>query len=234
MKTNQNQTSTVWQNTPHANLVRYIPSGTLFARIRVRGKLIRKSLKTSDLQLGKRKLLALEKQERGRAKDQRDGKLTFGDALKEFRANGYRSGASKRQAAPIKPRTRAYYEERITKVIKEWKGIEDRQVQTISGKECTQFAAKLQETMSASAYNHTVSILRHVLQIGVDSGSAYETRRDTSAVERNYRSGSGFPSPSSSISSSTRSRRSITAAARPSYPPTLSVFSPTVAFDWVR
>ena len=52
VKTNQNQTSTVWQNTPHANLVRYVPSGTLFARIRVRGKLIRRSLKTSDVQLG--------------------------------------------------------------------------------------------------------------------------------------------------------------------------------------
>src|ERR1019366_263371 len=31
------------QKTQHSNLIRYVPSGTYFARLRVRGKLIRKS-----------------------------------------------------------------------------------------------------------------------------------------------------------------------------------------------
>ena len=35
-----------WQKTPCANLVRYVPSGIYYARLRVKGKLIRKSLKT--------------------------------------------------------------------------------------------------------------------------------------------------------------------------------------------
>ncbi|MBM3835826.1 MAG: hypothetical protein FJ403_21685 [Verrucomicrobia bacterium] len=38
-----------WQKTSFANLVRYIPSGTYFARVPVRGKLIRKSLKTDKI-----------------------------------------------------------------------------------------------------------------------------------------------------------------------------------------
>ena len=38
-----------WQKTSYANLVRYIPSGTYYARLRVAGKLIRKSLKTTKL-----------------------------------------------------------------------------------------------------------------------------------------------------------------------------------------
>jgi len=38
-----------WQKTPFANLIRYVPSGTYYARLRVKGKLIRKSLKTDRL-----------------------------------------------------------------------------------------------------------------------------------------------------------------------------------------
>jgi hypothetical protein len=35
-----------WKNSSYANLIRYEPSGTYFARVRVGGKLIRQSLKT--------------------------------------------------------------------------------------------------------------------------------------------------------------------------------------------
>jgi hypothetical protein len=37
----------LWLETPHANLVRYVPSGIYFSRILVLGKLIRRSLKTN-------------------------------------------------------------------------------------------------------------------------------------------------------------------------------------------
>jgi hypothetical protein len=40
-----------WQKTPFSNLVRYIPSGKYFARLRSAGKLIRKSLKTDVLSI---------------------------------------------------------------------------------------------------------------------------------------------------------------------------------------
>jgi hypothetical protein len=39
----------VWQPTQYSNLIRYVPSGTFFARLRVGGNLIRKSLKTDLL-----------------------------------------------------------------------------------------------------------------------------------------------------------------------------------------
>jgi hypothetical protein len=45
-------------------LVRYIPSGTYFARIRIGGKLIRQSLETKVLSVAKLKLADLEKEER--------------------------------------------------------------------------------------------------------------------------------------------------------------------------
>jgi hypothetical protein len=44
------------QKSHYANLVRYVPSEIYFARIRVKGKLIRKSLKTDTLSVAKLRL----------------------------------------------------------------------------------------------------------------------------------------------------------------------------------
>src|ERR1700739_1975758 len=75
------QSDSVWQKTPFANLLRYKPSKVYFARIRVRGKLIRRSLKTKALTVAKMRLADLEKQERQIAESQTavaGGKMTFG------------------------------------------------------------------------------------------------------------------------------------------------------------
>ena len=45
MKTSKPQQNTQWQKTPVANLVRNAASGVYYARVRVRGKLIWKTLK---------------------------------------------------------------------------------------------------------------------------------------------------------------------------------------------
>jgi hypothetical protein len=56
--------------TQHANLIRYVPSGKYFARIRVRGKLIPKTLKTTQVSVAKLRLADLEKDERKKAENQ--------------------------------------------------------------------------------------------------------------------------------------------------------------------
>ena len=84
MNTSETEKGSVWQKTPYANLVRYEPSGKYFARLRVRGKLIRRSLKTTQLSVAKLRLTDLEKGERQKAEHQTavaDGRMTFGDAL---------------------------------------------------------------------------------------------------------------------------------------------------------
>ncbi len=60
----QNEKPAVWEPTRHANLFRYLPSGTIFARFKVRGKNVRKSLQTPVLELAKNKLAELERNER--------------------------------------------------------------------------------------------------------------------------------------------------------------------------
>ena len=78
------KSSNDWQATQFANLIRYVPSGTYYARLHVAGKLIRKSLKTDVLSIAKLRLARFDKQERQRAEATEAaarGKMTVGDAI---------------------------------------------------------------------------------------------------------------------------------------------------------
>ena len=82
-----NNTDSRWQKTPVANLVRHVQSGSYYARIRVRGKLIWKTLKTDRKSVAKLRLGDFHKEERQRAAAQPavgQGKMTFGHALATY------------------------------------------------------------------------------------------------------------------------------------------------------
>jgi hypothetical protein len=105
----QPEKDSVWQKTPFVNLVRYKPSQVYFARFRIKGKLIRRSLKTTHITVAKLRMADLEKSERQKAQSVTavvNGKMTFGDALEVFK--------TRVQANPaIKPRTKEYCDYRI-------------------------------------------------------------------------------------------------------------------------
>src|SRR5205823_14662125 len=78
----------LWESTPVQNLVRYQPSGTYFARFKVGGKLIRKSLRTNVFSVAKLRLPDLITEHRRvqeTANAARCGKMTFWDALRLHR-----------------------------------------------------------------------------------------------------------------------------------------------------
>ena len=77
-----------WVKTPVANLVRYKPSGIYFARLRIRGKLIRHSLKTDVISVAKLRLddfIKERQEEMGDDSVVRSGRMTVGDAICIFR-----------------------------------------------------------------------------------------------------------------------------------------------------
>ncbi len=178
MKEKPRQAKSDFQKTQFANLVRYLSSGQLFARFRVRGKLVRQCLETSDVSVGKRKLDDLMRQERCAVEKTRDGKMTIADAVAEYRLRGYRvrvgGDRSKKRKKTLKPRTKDYYEERIKKLLASWRDLEAMAIRSISKKDCDEWSTRFSKLVSASSYNHTISILRHLLQIGVDSGARYD------------------------------------------------------------
>ena len=181
MKENQQEPTSEWQKTKYSNLIRSVASGKLFARFKARGKLIRQSLKTADLEVAKRKLDDLVRAERGAAESRRDGKLTFLDALSEFRERGYRvavAGRAAHKRKPLKERTRGYYEERVTALLKSWPDLGAMSLGKVAQRDCEAWADKFSRVTSGSAFNHTISILRQVIQIGVEAG----TRHDNPAL----------------------------------------------------
>jgi hypothetical protein len=73
----------LWLKPPYANLIHQMPSGIYFSRIRVRGKLIRRSLKTISLTVSRLRPGDLEKVERQRVEVQgavENGNVLIGSA----------------------------------------------------------------------------------------------------------------------------------------------------------
>ncbi|HEX3719664.1 MAG TPA: site-specific integrase [Verrucomicrobiae bacterium] len=160
----------LWQKTSYANLIRYTPSGIYFCRIRVQGKLIRKSLKTDVLSVAKLRLTDEEKRHRQAAQHQLAiqrgrGQMTFADALKIYHA--------RLEANPdIKSKTKDYYRQRVDSLLATWSGLEKTSVRDISKQNCLDWAARYDG--SSTAFNNTALVLRAVLDIAIESGVTYE------------------------------------------------------------
>jgi integrase len=159
-----------WLKTPVANLVRHVQSENYYARIRVRGKLIWKSLKTDRISVAKLRLGDFHKKERQRAATSKAiarGKMTFGDAVtayKQQRAND----------PNIKPGTVEYDDYRIKALLESWPELEQADVSKITDSECKSWSAKNAKANSSSSHNHTVGILRRIFQIIIESGARYD------------------------------------------------------------
>lgn len=171
MKTNSSEnTDPRWQKTPVANLVRHVQSGNYYARIRVRGKLIWKSLKTDRISVAKLRLGDFHKEERQRAAAHQAvarGKMTFGAALGTYRER-------LKGDYSLKDRSKAFREERITALLKSWPDLEQTDVARISKADCLAWAARFGQTASPSAFNNTVGTLKLVLDIAVEAGARYD------------------------------------------------------------
>lgn len=171
MKTNSSEDKEQrWLKTPVANLVRHVQSANYYARIRVRGKLIWKSLKTDRISVAKLRLGDFHKEERQRAAAQTAvarGKMTFADALQTYRERlkGDQS---------LKDRSKTYREERITALLKSWEDLNQTDVAQISKSDCLDWAARFGKTSSPSAFNNTVGTLRLILNIAVEAGARYD------------------------------------------------------------
>ena len=114
MKAENNESASLWTKAPVANLVRYEPSGIYFARAKVRGKLIRKSLETNVLSVAKLRLAdMLDTEYKAVAPSQTKivGKMIFADALAIFKER-------QKHATEIKERTKEYNERAADTLLK--------------------------------------------------------------------------------------------------------------------
>ena len=136
----------------------------------MRGKLIRRSLKTNKLSVAKLRLADLEKVERQRVEVQgavANGNMRFGDALAVFRNRLINDNS-------LKPRSKAYREERIAAMLKSWPELEETEIRKITKQDCLGWAMRFGETASPSNFNNTVGTLRMVIDLAIDVGARYD------------------------------------------------------------
>ena len=159
-------------------LVRYVPSGQIYARFRASGKLIQKSLKTDRVTVAELRLGDFMKTERKKAeglKAEARGKMKFADCLQIFLNrldDNYR----------LKPRSKQFYKERVKSLFKSWPGLKDTDVAKINRADCLNWATNYRKTASASSFNNTVSTLRQIVKIACEAGARYENPAE--AIQR--------------------------------------------------
>jgi integrase len=157
-----------WERTRLQNLVRH-KSGRYYARAFAGGKEVWKSLKTSHFSVAEARLAEFLKEHRERRSNgngEVSAKMTFGEAagihLRNLDDN-----------LSIKPRTRDYWRECLAALQKSWPGLSETEIRKITQADCKKWASAYAKTASATRYNNTVSILRHVLNVAVESGVVY-------------------------------------------------------------
>lgn len=76
--------------------------------------------------------------------------------------------------ASLKPRTKQYHEQRLIALSKSWPELASAELRKITKTDCLNWAAKFGQNASPTVFNHTISILRQVIEIAVETGVRYD------------------------------------------------------------
>src|SRR5205814_5401675 len=128
-----------------------------------------RSLRTSHFSVAEAKLPEFPKEHRQRrsnGNDEVSPKMTFGEASAIHLRNLDHN-------LNIKPRTRDYWREVLSALVKSWPRLDDTEVRKIMQADCKKWANACAKLASPTRYNNTVAVLRHVLNIAVETGVIY-------------------------------------------------------------
>jgi len=157
-----------WERTRLQNLVRH-KSGRYYARAFAGGKEVWKSLKTSHFSIAQARLAQFLKEHRqrvGNGTGEVSAKMTFADAAAIHLSN-------LDDNLSIKPRTRHYWRQRLAALIKSWPGLNKTEVRQITPADCKKWASAYAKKVSPTNRNNTVALLRHILNVAIESGVIY-------------------------------------------------------------
>jgi len=157
-----------WEKTKLNNMVRHA-NGRYYARLYRNGKEIWKSLKTSHFSIAEAKLAELQKEHRenrDREVDRGNAKMTFGDAVTIHMQR-------LEERVTIKRRTKAYWGEIKTALMKSWPELSEKEVRRIPPEVCRDWATRYEKTVSGHRYNNSIAFLRHVFDVAVELSVIY-------------------------------------------------------------
>src|ERR1019366_4791270 len=124
---------------------------------------------TNKITVAKIRLADLEKNERQRVEVRgivANGNMRFGDALAIFRGRLHNDGS-------LKPRTKAFREERIAALLNSWPELEDCEVRKISKQDCLTWAVGYAQNASPQCFNTSLATLRMITEVAIEAGARY-------------------------------------------------------------
>ena len=163
----QKEIDSPWEGTRVQNLFRYEPSGVYFARLKIGGKSIRKSLKTTVFSVAELRLPDVLKENRKIEESRRrfgNGKMTFGDAVQIYR--------DKLEVNPdLKPKSKYYYRLVLDFLAKTWPSVQEMDVRQITETDCKEWLVRYRQHYAPSVVNNSIGVLRAIFQEAVDVGA---------------------------------------------------------------
>jgi integrase len=162
-----------WQQTPYPNLIRYVPSGTYFGRVKVDGKLIRRSLDTHVLEVAKLRLSDFLKDHRRFTTNKATikGEMIVELFRKEIEDDHRNT-----------PRTKLYKREILIALKKAWPDFFDTDIARLTQKDCREWAARYGRDYSPSRFNGALQIVRRLFALAIEEG--YRNDNPALAIKR--------------------------------------------------
>jgi integrase len=158
-----------WEATSVQNLIRYRPAATYFARFRVNGKRVWKSLETTVFSVAKQRLPETMREHRAKLESVAAvtiGRMTVGDAarihLEKVRAN-----------VSLKPRSKDYRQGLIDFINRSWPALFGMDVRKVSERDCQEWLVRFQKLYAPSVVNNAIGTLRAVFAEAVDRGARF-------------------------------------------------------------
>jgi integrase len=165
---------TYWAKTPYPNLIRYKPSGTYFGRVRVNGKLIRRSLETHVLTVARLKLSDFLQDHRRLAVNK--GQSVKGEVIIEMLKKEIEGDHNN------KPRTKLYKQEVLAALKKTWPELYSTDIAKTNRKDCNEWAVRYGKSYSATRFNGALGVVRRIFDIAVEQG--YRVDNPAKSVNR--------------------------------------------------
>ncbi|PZR79784.1 MAG: hypothetical protein DLM52_00575 [Chthoniobacterales bacterium] len=158
-----------WEMTAVQNLVRYRPAGTYFARFKVNGRPILKSLETTVFSVAKQRLPEVMRDHRAKLESITAvaiGKMTVSDAVRAYQEKVHANGS-------LKPRSKDYYDGLIDFINRSWPALFITDVRKVSERDCQEWLVRFQRHYAPSVVNNAIGTLRGVFAEAVDSGARF-------------------------------------------------------------
>ena len=149
--------------------MRYRPKGTYFARFKINGRPLWRSLETTVFSVAKQRLPGTIREHRAKLESATAvaiGKMTVGDAVQVYLEKV-------RASVSLKPRSKDYREMMIDFIKRSWPTLFATDVRKVSERDCQEWLGCFQRQYAPSVVNNGIGTLRAVFAEAVNSGARF-------------------------------------------------------------